>query len=367
MAGRIRTIKPELLEDERTASLSHPAWRLFVSLLLLADDHGRFRANAAHLLGAAFWAAPADVAAALGEIETSGLVRIYKVRGQSYGLIKGWTKHQRVDRPGPPRCPGPDEADAACAPCATDSRIDRESVANPSRADRGALATDLDLDLDPDHDRDRIVSAPAATPEPVGSAPPHDPTPESSESGEGSHGHPGTGDKTAPPSAAAAPRTAPADQALQLVPPAPKEGRRKPKAKPEVECPSSDATGDEVEAFLRQWQITGDEAEVSHFLDHHRSKGSRFRDWGAAWRTWQRNGQRFGRIAPRPATLYARGAVDDRCEKFGLTRDEAEAEAKLRTDRFMSEEVEPGVTRGQQIERREREYRETGTLKEAPF
>ncbi|WP_434042263.1 MULTISPECIES: hypothetical protein [Sorangium] len=142
---------------------------------------------------------------------------------------------------------------------------------------------------------------------------------------------------------------------------------RKPKAKPEVDCPASNATGDEVEAFLREWQITGDEAEISHFLDHHRAKGSRFKDWLAAWRTWQRNGQRFGRSAPRPGPVHARLPVDDDSTKLGMTREEADAASKWRHERFMAEEVEPGVTRRQQIERREREYRETGTLKEAPL
>jgi two-component system sensor histidine kinase BaeS len=37
MSGRIRTIKPELLDDERTATLSDAAFRLFIGLILLAD------------------------------------------------------------------------------------------------------------------------------------------------------------------------------------------------------------------------------------------------------------------------------------------------------------------------------------------
>jgi len=40
VAGRIRCIKPELLEDERTAGLSHEAFRLFIGLILLSDDEG---------------------------------------------------------------------------------------------------------------------------------------------------------------------------------------------------------------------------------------------------------------------------------------------------------------------------------------
>ena len=49
MAGRIRSIKPELLEDEKAAALSDAAWRLFVSSWLLADDYGCFRAGPRYL------------------------------------------------------------------------------------------------------------------------------------------------------------------------------------------------------------------------------------------------------------------------------------------------------------------------------
>ena len=49
MAGRIRSIKPELLDDEVAAGLSDAAWRLFVSSWILADDHGCFRAGARYL------------------------------------------------------------------------------------------------------------------------------------------------------------------------------------------------------------------------------------------------------------------------------------------------------------------------------
>lgn len=40
MAGRIRTLNPEMLLDERIAGLEHDTWRLFVWLRLLADAHG---------------------------------------------------------------------------------------------------------------------------------------------------------------------------------------------------------------------------------------------------------------------------------------------------------------------------------------
>ena len=56
MSGRIRTIKPELLEDEKTASLSDSEFRVFIGLLLLADDYGNFRANPTWVRSQIYWA-----------------------------------------------------------------------------------------------------------------------------------------------------------------------------------------------------------------------------------------------------------------------------------------------------------------------
>src|ERR1700730_17376455 len=98
MGGRIRSIKPELLEDERTAGLSHVAFRLFMGLILLSDDYGNLRATPALLAGSVFWAQSVDdVVPVLQELVTAGLVRLYTVRGQRYGHLTGWARHQRVD------------------------------------------------------------------------------------------------------------------------------------------------------------------------------------------------------------------------------------------------------------------------------
>ena len=55
MSGRIRTIKPELLEDAVTARLSSVAFRTFIALIVLADDYGNFRAEPRFLEGHIFW------------------------------------------------------------------------------------------------------------------------------------------------------------------------------------------------------------------------------------------------------------------------------------------------------------------------
>lgn len=123
MAGRIRTIKPEMLEDVRTAELSDGAFRLFIGALLLADDEGRLRADVRYLTGQVFWGSPEGstctreaVSSARRELVEASILVLYTVRGQEYGLLRTFKKHQRIDRPSGPKCPGPDEADSSPEP-----------------------------------------------------------------------------------------------------------------------------------------------------------------------------------------------------------------------------------------------------------
>lgn len=111
MSGRIRTIKPELLEDAVTAGLSDCAFRVFVASILLADDYGNFRAEAGLLRGQVYWArdpvTTTSVDEALAELEKARLVVYYNARGQRYGAIRTWSKNQNVQKPGKPRVPSP--------------------------------------------------------------------------------------------------------------------------------------------------------------------------------------------------------------------------------------------------------------------
>ena len=147
MAGRIRSIKPEILEDDRTAGLDDATFRMFVSGLLLADDYGNLRANPGLLHASIFWAARdpreslAKVSAGLETLAGLGLWRLYVEHGQKYAHIKGWTRHQKVDHPGKPRVPlPPDDIDSdTYAPfLASMSRESRESLGLP----RETLAPD---------------------------------------------------------------------------------------------------------------------------------------------------------------------------------------------------------------------------------
>jgi len=144
--ARIRTVKPELLEDEKTGPLAHDTWRLYVSTWLVADDYGNFRASPLLVHGVIFWAhAGVDVARMLRELGDAGLLVFYTVRGQRYAHITGWSKHQKVDHPGKPLCPGPDQGDTgegsggdggptdSGGTRSTDSRESREPLARESR------------------------------------------------------------------------------------------------------------------------------------------------------------------------------------------------------------------------------------------
>lgn len=116
--ARIRTIKPEMWQDERLASVSIPSRLLFVMLISTADDAGRFRAAGPLLRGALFpWDEASvksdDVAAWLAELAGQGLVRVYEVGGVTYGDLPKWQKHQRIDNAArsllPPHPDGPAE------------------------------------------------------------------------------------------------------------------------------------------------------------------------------------------------------------------------------------------------------------------
>lgn len=141
---RIRSIKPEILEDEKTAGLSDTALRIYVSTFVLADDHGNLRASSKFIEKQVFWsrdpAVPFPVAWA--ELTSCGLIREYVVDGQRYAHIHNWDKHQKIDHPSKPKVPLPPEESGQYTQCVPDSRDSRETLASP----RETLEMDLDQD-----------------------------------------------------------------------------------------------------------------------------------------------------------------------------------------------------------------------------
>ena len=173
--ARIRSVRPEILDDEKVAALPHLAWRLFVSLITMADDYGNLHGAPGKIRGTALWATDAtdrDTREALARLSRDSLVTLYTVRGQSYVHLTGWTKHQKVDKPGRPIVPGPEQADSDTCESSRDSR---ETPANP----RESLATDMDMDMEGDKEREGREDPGPATPAalPLFAGQPSDPTP----------------------------------------------------------------------------------------------------------------------------------------------------------------------------------------------
>ncbi|WP_104401795.1 replication protein [Vibrio penaeicida] len=71
--------------------------------------------------------------------------------------------------------------------------------------------------------------------------------------------------------------------------------RERPK-KNTTQAPSDFTVTTELFNWANQNQIQTDLIlETEKFLDYHRAKGSKFKDWTAAWRNWMRNSKRFAR------------------------------------------------------------------------
>ena len=136
---RIRTIKPEWLDDETMALAPLESRVLSIALILLADDYGNGRANDA-LLASRVFPASANPRESLAKarVGLANFLVTYEVNGQSYFHIRNWERHQRVDRPGKPLVP----------PYPGETEISPANIREGHAKVRGTLATDLDLDLE---------------------------------------------------------------------------------------------------------------------------------------------------------------------------------------------------------------------------
>ena len=236
MAGRIRTVKPEWLEDE-IALLSDEARVLSVALLLMADDQGNGRGHDA-LLSSRVWPGKGDAAQRLArarrELASLRYVIFYTSEGQQYFNIRNFGRHQRIDRPSAGKVPPPSQKDLEDSEVARDSRGLDESSTNPQRAlvDSRASLPPPDLDLSSESSLD--------------------------------------------------PKSRSLDQPDRL------GAKKRPRGRKQVEGTP----------FPEGWLPTDKHREMcaTHGLDceyhaqrfeaHHRSKGSTFKCWNAAFTTW---------------------------------------------------------------------------------
>lgn len=160
---RIRTVKPEMPEDEKLGQVSRDARLTFMLLITRCDDHGRFRAAYPLLRGSLFPydddVTAKDVEAWVGELVDLGMVRLYRKDGETFGCLVNWAKHQRIDNAARSNLPAPDEADPP-QPAETRGEPPRTAAdPQPAGEARGEPPLEVDLDLEVEVDLDREGSA----------------------------------------------------------------------------------------------------------------------------------------------------------------------------------------------------------------
>lgn len=109
--ARIRTIKPEWNEDELMGRQSVPVRFLYLELIFIADDEGRFRAAPEHIKGRCYQydndVTPEDIAGWLSELEKLKRIGLYEVLEEHFGVIFKFSKHQFINRKSPSHLPAP--------------------------------------------------------------------------------------------------------------------------------------------------------------------------------------------------------------------------------------------------------------------
>jgi len=93
--ARIRTIKPSFFMNEKIAELPPKAQLLFIGLWILADREGRLQDRPRRIRGELFpYEVGLDLDELLNELEKSGFILRYGVKGSDYLQVVNFTKHQ---------------------------------------------------------------------------------------------------------------------------------------------------------------------------------------------------------------------------------------------------------------------------------
>ena len=100
--ARIRTIKPEMAQNEDLAECSCWAQLLAVRILNHSDDEGYFKANPALVQSNCFPLIDDEslsIRRILDELSSAGYIELFTgADSKKYGFVVTFSKHQRVDR-----------------------------------------------------------------------------------------------------------------------------------------------------------------------------------------------------------------------------------------------------------------------------
>lgn len=108
--ARKRMIDPDFWRDEKVSKLSYECRLLFIGIWNFADDEGIFKGHPALLSSEVF---PYDnisaqkMSAMLGKLSEQNLIYLYNNKGQDYGIVLNFKKHQTISHPQPSSEPMP--------------------------------------------------------------------------------------------------------------------------------------------------------------------------------------------------------------------------------------------------------------------
>lgn len=150
---RIRSLKPDIWQDEVFGRVSFGAQLLFTAIITQPDDAGRLEAGAGRLR-ATIWPykpelSEVEVEAWLRELDDARLIVRYVADGRKLIAVRSWDKHQRVSHARPSLLPAPPGLVAAAAPALAVSTAQLPLVAptaSPIPEPSGGLRTDVEVE-----------------------------------------------------------------------------------------------------------------------------------------------------------------------------------------------------------------------------
>lgn len=139
--ARIRTIKPDFWTDEKVTECSMSARLLFIGIWNFADDNGNLQRSAKKVKMQVFPADAVECEPLIQELIAHGMLIEYSVSGDLFLHIKGFKKHQVINRPSKSNIPQPSlNDDSLSIPgCLTDGKEgkgkeeDKDPPSPPSR------------------------------------------------------------------------------------------------------------------------------------------------------------------------------------------------------------------------------------------
>lgn len=138
--ARKRMIDPGIWESEQVQGLTPTQFKLYIYLISMADDEGRFKVNYRMMASKAMplednYRAE-ECRADVEELYRDGLIMLYTDKdGSLYGAHPHWTRYQKINRPQPSHILSPEEG----TPFTERSLNDHGTFTERSRSDHGTF------------------------------------------------------------------------------------------------------------------------------------------------------------------------------------------------------------------------------------